>query len=371
MPIRVQYGKTSQAAPAEAVAELARQLDAAALQAAIIFCASQYDLAELGGALKQAFPCPVIACTSSGQIGLGGFERAGLVGIGISGNFHVQLFPISPLADHAAQAVAIASTTKARAASGEGGRNRFGLLLIDGLSMLEERVTASLYQALDNVPIIGGSAGDDLKFEGTAVYDGDGHFLSGAAVFALIDTDAAILPFKVQHFRPSDTEFVITAADPEQRIIYEMNGEPAALAYAQALNRSVAALGPELFSKHPLVLTYGAETYVRSILRCNPDQSLTCYCAIEEGLIVTLGVADSPLETLRLALDKVNEALGGTTLILACDCILRRLEFEHTGDFRAIGRLMAENKVFGFSTYGEQFNGIHVNQTFTGIALGA
>ncbi|WP_211165680.1 FIST N-terminal domain-containing protein, partial [Azoarcus sp. TTM-91] len=367
MPIRVHYGKTSAATPAEAVADLARQLDAAALEAAIIFCASQYDLAALGQALKQCFPCPVIACTSSGQIGPDGFERAGLVGIGLGGGFRVQLFPISPLADHAAQAVAIARRAKASVA----GRSRFGLLLIDGLSMLEERVTASLYQALDNVPIIGGSAGDDLKFERTAVYDGDGCFLSGAAVFALIDTDAAILPFKVQHFRPSDTEFVITAADPEQRIIHEMNGEPAALAYAQALGQPVAALGPELFSKHPLVLTYGAETYVRSILRSNPDQSLTCYCAIEEGLIVTLGVADSPLETLQLALGKVHQALGGRTLILACDCILRRLEFEHTGDFRAIGRLMAENRVFGFSTYGEQFNGIHVNQTFTGIALGA
>lgn len=370
MSIQVQYGKTSHPAPAEAVAELARQLDAGAISAAIIFCSSQYDLAALGQAMKQAFRCPVIACTSSGQIGLQGFERAGLVGVGIKGDFQVQQFPISPLADHAAQAVAIAGMTKARGGNREGGRTRFGLLLIDGLSMLEERVTASLYQALDNVPIIGGSAGDDLKFERTFVYDGDGRFLSGAAIFSLVDTDAAILPFKVQHFRPSDTEFVITAADPEHRIIYEMNGEPAALAYAQALGRPVSELGPELFSKHPLVLNYGTETYVRSILKSDTDHSLTCYCAIEEGLIVTLGVADSPLETLKLALDKVHQALGGAALIIACDCILRRLEFENTGDEAAIGKLMAEGRVFGFSTYGEQFNGIHVNQTFTGIAIG-
>jgi hypothetical protein len=30
---------------------------------------------------------------------------------------------------------------------------------------------------------------------------------------------------------------------------------------------------------------------------------------------------------------------------------------------------MANNAV-GFSTYGEQFNGIHVNQTLTGVAIG-
>jgi hypothetical protein len=32
---------------------------------------------------------------------------------------------------------------------------------------------------------------------------------------------------------------------------------------------------------------------------------------------------------------------------------------------------MAQNRVFGFSTYGEQYNGLHLNQTFTGVAIGA
>jgi len=26
--------------------------------------------------------------------------------------------------------------------------------------------------------------------------------------------------------------------------------------------------------------------------------------------------------------------------------------------------------VIGFNTYGEQFNGMHLNQTFTGVAIG-
>lgn len=365
MPISVQYGKSSAQDPRQAVTEFARQLGATP-RAAIVFCSSDYDLDRLGEALKETFPCPVIACTSSGQIGIDGFERAGLIGIGIGGEFRVRLFPISPLADYAGQAALIAEQTAART----GGRNRFGLLLIDGLSKLEERVAAALYQALDDVPIIGGSAGDDLRFERTFVYDGKGRFLTDAAVFSLIETDVAILPFKVQHFRPSNTEFVITEADPERRIIYEMNGEPAAQAYAAALGLPVSALGPGVFSNHPLVLTFGSEPYVRSILKCDSDLSLTCYCAIEEGLIVTVGIADSPLETMRLALDNVCASIGRPALVLGCDCILRRLEFEQSGDDRGIGRLMAENRVFGFSTYGEQFNGIHVNQTFTGIALG-
>ena len=36
-----------------------------------------------------------------------------------------------------------------------------------------------------------------------------------------------------------------------------------------------------------------------------------------------------------------------------------------------VSELMIENNVVGFATYGEQFNGMHVNQTFTGVALGS
>jgi hypothetical protein len=36
----------------------------------------------------------------------------------------------------------------------------------------------------------------------------------------------------------------------------------------------------------------------------------------------------------------------------------------------AAGKVLDAVDFFGFSTYGEQFNGVHVNQTLTGIALG-
>jgi hypothetical protein len=34
-----------------------------------------------------------------------------------------------------------------------------------------------------------------------------------------------------------------------------------------------------------------------------------------------------------------------------------------------VGRLLATNKIIGLSTYGEQINSVHVNQTFTGVAI--
>ena len=57
--------------------------------------------------------------------------------------------------------------------------------------------------------------------------------------------------------------------------------------------------------------------------------------------------------------------------MLGCDCILRRLETEREGIKERIGEIFARNNVVGFATYGEQFNSMHVNQTFTGIAIGS
>ncbi len=92
-------------------------------------------------------------------------------------------------------------------------RRAFGLILVDGLALAEEGLTATLYQSIGNVPIVGGSAGDDLKFESTSVY-WDGEFISNAALFTLFETSLPFSTFKLQHFRPTDRRLVITAAEP-------------------------------------------------------------------------------------------------------------------------------------------------------------
>lgn len=371
MVIQVKHGGSASLDATAAVAEFAGALGPDTLDAVIFFCSSDYDLPVLGQALKQAFTCPLVGCTASGQIGPGGFERVGILGIGFrGGGIRLRPYLLAPLSDLAAQTFRVVETVREESER-RPGVNRFGLLLVDGLSMLEERLVASLYQGVGNIPIIGGSAGDDLRFESTHVYDGDGRFLSNAAVFAMVECDAPVATMKVQHFYPTDNELVITSADPERRIIYEMNGEPAATAYADALGISVQDLTPAVFSVHPLVLTFGEEPYVRSIQRFDDDLSLTCYCAIEEGLIVTIGAPSDPQQTLEKAFEDVHRYVPEPSVILSCDCILRRLEFEGEGIDKAMGALMAKNRVFGFSTYGEQYNGVHVNQTFTAVAIGA
>jgi hypothetical protein len=36
----------------------------------------------------------------------------------------------------------------------------------------------------------------------------------------------------------------------------------------------------------------------------------------------------------------------------------------------AVSEFLRHHKVIGFNTYGEQFDGMHINQTFTGVVIG-
>ena len=61
--------------------------------------------------------------------------------------------------------------------------------------------------------------------------------------------------------------------------------------------------------------------------------------------------------------------LGRTALILGFDCVLRRIALEEAGLAESVGRIYRDHRVAGFNTYGEQHGGLHVNQTFVGLAF--
>ena len=49
---------------------------------------------------------------------------------------------------------------------------------------------------------------------------------------------------------------------------------------------------------------------------------------------------------------------------------LRKLEIAQRGLIGGVESLFRDNRVIGFNGYGEQYRGVHVNQTLTGIAIG-
>jgi hypothetical protein len=76
------------------------------------------------------------------------------------------------------------------------------------------------------------------------------------------------------------------------------------------------------------------------------------------------------IENLEEAFAAIRSKIGPPQLVIGCDCILRRLEIVQNHLEDCVGQILASNNTIGFNTYGEQFQGVHVNQTLTGVAIG-
>ncbi len=352
-------------APA-AVATLKDEIYQKNMAGVIFFCSSNYNLSLLGKALEKHFDCPIIGCTTAGEIGTS-YTDDSIVGI----SFSSKAFKLTPMLieniDQLDQAEI--ENLASKNSHHPSFKNRVGFLLIDGMSGKEESVINTIYHAFSPLQIFGGSAGNGLKFEKTFVYT-NGAFHSNAAVFTVIETILDIEIFKLQHFEPSDIEFIVTEADPENRIIYEIDGDPAAEYYASLLNVSIEELSPQLFSMHPTMLKIGGEWYLRSILKLNDDGSLLTACAIDNGLPITLGHAKDISISLKEKVSYFKQEFSTINLTLGCDCLFRKLEILESGVKKEIENIFNQLNFAGFNTYGEQYNSIHINQTLTGIVFG-
>jgi len=367
MTMQARQGYSVATDPHDAIKQIAEQIGTADLDAMVFFCSPDYDLDALALEIARVFTCPVTGCTSAGHIGRDGYRSDGINALGFAGGqLEFRTYLIQPLAECAAQSILIAASEQEQCGTS---CTRLGLLLLDGLSNAEERVASALYQALDNIPFIGASAGDNLKFERTHVYH-QGRFLHDAAVFSVIQTQVPFALFKLQDFVPGPERLVITDSDPDRRIIREINGLPAAEAYAEIVGVAVADLDARVFARYPLALSIGDDVFLRAIQRVLPDHSFSCSCAIDTGLVVSVARSVDPIDAINRAFAEVRRKIGAPEIVIGSDCVHRRLDFENAGRLDEVGALLAQHRVFGFSTYGEQFNALHINHTFTGIAIG-
>jgi hypothetical protein len=199
----------------------------------------------------------------------------------------------------------------------------------------------------------------------------DGRFTPDTAVLVLAATPLPLTEFKTQHFVATDERLVVTDADPDQRLVREINGLPAAAEYARLLGVDPAQLGPARFAASPVVVLIDGADYVRSIQRVEPGGGLKFYCAIERGVVLRVARGVDLVDNLEAALAHVRSQIGPPQLVLAFDCILRKLEIDQSGLQDAVTDVLRRHNAVGFNTYGEQFCGVHVNQTLTAIAFGA
>ncbi len=373
---KIRRAATSLADPAAAAAALADALGQERTALVLLFCAPEQVSPALAESLTAAFgPATLLAgCSTAGEITPTGYGRGGIAGVSFAApDFQAAARRIPDIrafgvADGAALVQACLRDLEERA-PGRGPDSMFALLLIDGLDACEEAVVSALHRELGPIPLFGGSAGDDLRFTRTTIL-WEGAFHPHSAILVLISTDHPFQVFKTEHFAVGEGKMVVTEADPARRVVSEINAEPAAQEYARLVGLPPGSLDPMKFASHPVVVRVAGVPYVRSIQKVNADDSLTFFCAIDEGIVLTNAAALDLAQDLERQFADLRHELGPPELVIGCDCILRGLEIRQKGLEGRISALMAANNVIGFHTYGEQYHAMHVNQTFTGVAIG-
>lgn len=362
--------------PHDAVREFHASVQAPDTALVLFFCSSDYDLAAIAAEMRRLFGgVQVVGCTTAGEIGPAGYLDHSLAGASFrAGSFQAVTGHLNDLRHFdAAKGYAFSQSLLQRletVAPQARPENSFAFLMIDGLSVREEEVAHVCQDALGKLPLVGGSAGDGMKFAKAQVYF-DGQFHSDAAVLALVSTALPFQVFMDEHFTVTDERAVVTEADAARRIVREINGRPALQEYARLIGVDPSQVGTEHFAAFPVVVRIGGTDYVRSIQRAHRDGSLTFYCAIEKGMVLRLGRSGDLEQHVAQTFGRLSENLGPLQGVIACDCIFRNLEMSRCGVKQRVGKIFSTHHAVGFSTYGEQYLGVHINQTFTGIAIGS
>lgn len=369
-PLSVQVGVSHARTPEAAVREATSGVALNAACFLLVFVPDHLDCDTVARELDTAMPsATVFGCSTAGQITPRGYENDALMVMAFPRrHFRCSSTLLKPLRPVAIEGIAAQARMLASRFPRSANWKRVALVFADGLSKQEDLLVAALNAGLGDVPVFGGSAGHGLAFDETFVLHG-GRAHSDAALLVLLETDLDFRALGFDHFLPTEKRMVVTRAIPEERLVLEINGAPAAREYARYVGCSVDELSPKVFADNPVLVRNGKSWHVRAIQQVADDDGLWFLSAIDDGLVLTLGQGTEILKTLESGLDCRTAAGDEPDFILGFDCYLRRLEIEQNALVADASEILRENRVFGFNTYGEQHLGVHVNQTFVGVAF--
>jgi hypothetical protein len=363
-----------------AVDEVLSAVNADTNELSFIFCSARRNLSDIGDYIATHWRVGnIVGCSSAGEITPGGYLFGAVTAIGFpKQKFHAAVARIDNVRELALIAVTSAVQSVradlARKVDSFNASHCFAILLVDGTVGGEEKLTAALGAELRGIPLVGGSAATDWVGRSSAESSPaavlhNAHFHRNCAVLILVQTDVPWRTMSHNHYMATKNKAVITSARPDERLVIQINGRPAAPTYAQLCGMARKPAAGFDFSAHPAMVHIGGQWFPRGILKLNRDNSIQFACAIERGLVVAVGKAGNMVEKLNSAFAEIRAQIGPPALILGFDCAARMVYMDRNGLRTRISEVMQQNKVVGLSTFGEQYNTIHQNNSFTALAI--
>lgn len=357
--------------PAAAAKELATSIQQPGTKLVMFFAAYGFHFEAFASELHKAFPgATTVGVTTAGEMAPGVGYTDGIIS---AVSFAADQFVVEPILVQNVKRNALLVRSKITEAAGRLGLNHakgFGVLLFDWIPAVEDRLMLIIRATLPNLPLIGGTSGDNRQFKYPGKIALNGQTYTDAALLTLVRTNAKVFAYKENIFLPTDVELSIDAADINSRTVFKINGAPAAKAYAAAVGAKASDLDLTLFMKHPLGRTLGNSVYIATPSNVTPDGGIHFFTALMSGTKVRILKAVNTVEAARQTAEDIRRNVPNCKGILGISCICRKLQFEVERSERPVYDAIARvAPMVGFSSYGEQFKH-HVNQTLVLLAFG-
>jgi hypothetical protein len=331
-----------------------------------LFASPSLDLqAALVGA-KEISGAEMIGCTTAGEITDAGLTHGGVAVMLVASESATRVEMTHGLKANperaARELVADLEPTK-KAAAANDNRHLTTVLLTDGLGGTGERVVNELYgsRIQSGTQIVGGAAGDEGKFAATLV---------GATDKASVDAAVALHVFSARRWgigvkhglRATTKQMRVTKA--EGNVVFEIDGQPAFVAYQRHAAARGLELTPEHASSYMIANELGVHFFerigrARAPLSVGPGGSLVCAAEIPRGSMVSIldGEVDSMVNAARAAAEEARASLNGVQAagILLFDCVCRGmiLKTNFHREVEAVRSVFPGVPMAGFLTYGE------------------
>ena len=246
----------------------------------------------------------------------------------------------------------------------------FGLAFMDFNSKAEEKLFDELGD-FSNVVFLGATASDYWMFQNTGIY-AKGKYHKDAAVLCLFKSKVKFGFEKIETVVENAEPLIVTKSDMNNKLLYEIDGRPAAEVYCEANNLDYQKLSKENgphhyidFQKHPVGVKIEGEIFLR-VVHCvhKESQGLVMVCNIPEGLPVHFFRTDNIMERTKTQLENIRKKYNDINYMLSFACSNTYEDFNRESSAEEYASLYDGIDCLGFFTYGEYYT-VPVNHTTT------
>lgn len=237
-------------------------------------------------------------------------------------------------------------------------REYVGFILADQINDFNEKMVEQ-FGDMSNVMLVGGFAGDDMKFDGSSrvMYRGK-VYGPNAAVLALWKPTNGFDLLKTEAVEIlNDKTVLVTKADEERYIVWELDGKKADEVYARMIGVPLEDMNIIAYGEHPWAAMVDGEPFMRGVMERVGNGGLRFFSRVCQGTRLTLTKTTDIFQTTTKAMEEKRKDIKSLSAIVHINCASRQNVVEKTGNLDEYAALFGDVPTITISSYGEIYIG--------------